>query len=177
MVFGLGHLIGGWIFGRIWQILNKIKLDSSTWFCLLLAAILPDIDFLIDWTFGLKIHRTFTHSFLFAIMAGLVFYMIFSFLRKNGNKKYFGDINPIQIGLAFFIGISSHLFFDAISSPGVPLFWPLSKYFSIFGITSFAGSAISEYPLTIKSIYWAIFDMGLGSFWILWMTLRGRLKP
>ncbi len=178
MSLGFGHLIGAWVLGKTWEGWQQKRLNRVTWFCLLLAGILPDIDNLIDWRFSLEVHRTFTHSFLFALFMGLLFYLVFSFFKRNGRKKYAQEIYPLTIGFAFFLGISMHLFLDLFALPGVPLLWPLSYYFGINGIMTLTGTVTSDFNFVFpRDFFIFILDMSLGIGWLLWFVVRGRLRP
>ncbi len=176
MSMGFGHLIGAWAVGLLWQYFNRKKLSNTTWFCLLLGGILPDIDNLLDWTLKTELHRTFTHSFLFALFIGILLYLVLSFLKTNGTKKYFANINHLHCAVALSLGVLTHLFLDLFSSPGIPLLWPLSYYFGYQGIT-FLLHPGRVFDFAPEYIYKAVFDMGLGTAWILFLTARGKLRP
>ena len=66
-MFPFMHLVGGWILGKSFEIINFISLNNLEWFLLLFSSILPDFDFGIDWFFKKRTHRTFTHSLFFVI--------------------------------------------------------------------------------------------------------------
>ena len=185
MGFAFAHLITGWILGRIWEFSGKRKLDHVAWFCILFGAILPDMDLLLDWTIKLHTHRAITHSFLFAILVGVLGYAVVTFLKmyvwkdSNGSKtkQIIGLLDPKIIGISLALGITSHFLLDMITgSDGVPLLWPLMYYFGNSGVYLREGLA-NGFSQASYNIYQAIFDMGLGTLWILWFTLRGRFKP
>ena len=182
MGFAFAHLITGWILGKIWEFLSKKKLDNVTWFCILFGAILPDMDLLLDWTIGLHTHRAITHSILFAILVGVLGYAIVSIVKRAVNDRsqkieIIKSLNPKYIGVAFALGIISHLILDlSTGSDGVPLLWPLMYYFGNNGVYLREGVSNGFVP-AFNNINEAIFDMGLGAVWILWFTIRGRLKP
>ena len=102
-------------------------------------------------------------------------YLVLSFLKTNGTKKYFGNLNHVHCAVAISIGVLTHLFLD-LSLPGVPLLWPLNYYFGYFGIqlVPHSGAAFSFSPKLINNF---IFDTGLGAAWILYLTVRGKLRP
>ncbi|MEK6950757.1 MAG: metal-dependent hydrolase, partial [Nanoarchaeota archaeon] len=64
-MFAFTHLITAWLLGKGYEALAKKRISHPAWFFLLFGSLLPDIDFLIDWTLGTEFHRTFTHSLLF----------------------------------------------------------------------------------------------------------------
>lgn len=171
MSYAFGHLMGAWCIGKFYEYVSKKKISHATWFFLLLGSILPDTDFLIDWTLGHDTHRTFTHSILFLLVVPLVIYILFSFC-KHPEKDYF----------AFFIGtgIATHLFLDSFFGFGVPLLWPSMLHYSFFsGITpnvpqgtAFTGTA-AEIGHQLK---FTIFDMALGTAWIFYLWFRKRIE-
>ncbi|MBU0460292.1 MAG: metal-dependent hydrolase [Nanoarchaeota archaeon] len=168
MPFAFGHLIGAWIIGKIYEHFSKKKITNYGWFFLLLGGIFPDIDFLLDWTLGAGIHRTFTHSWLFLIIVPLFVYIIFK-SQKDKQAKYFS--------LALVAGILIHLLLDFFSLQGIPLFWPHLAYYSPLGLTNYNTelALFSVYTLKTK-IKFAILDMGLGTTWILYLSFKKRIK-
>ncbi|MFH1682796.1 MAG: metal-dependent hydrolase, partial [Candidatus Woesearchaeota archaeon] len=116
MAFAFVHLTMGWLFGKFWEATGKKELIQLSWILLLLGAILPDIDFLLEWTITSGFHRTFTHSLVFAlVMTGFSFllFYLFDFKKKSEYSSALG------------VGILIHLFVDLISFQGIPLLWPL----------------------------------------------------
>lgn len=171
MSFAFGHLVGAWLVGKAYEYLTKKKISHYAWFFLLLGGLLPDGDFLLDWTLGTDLHRTFTHSILFLLIVPLTVYLIFRLL-KNLESKYFA----IFVG----VGIATHLFLDGFFSLGVPLLWPKMMYFSFFyGISSAApGSHLltgtaEELRFKLKL---AILDMGIGTAWTFYLWFRKRIQ-
>jgi membrane-bound metal-dependent hydrolase YbcI (DUF457 family) len=172
MTFAFGHLVGGWITGKVWKYFNR-PLSKATFFTLLLGAVLPDIDLVPYFLLDIELHRTFTHSFLFAILLPLVVCFILSFLKKHYRLR----IDPLMISCALSLGILTHLLLDTISIPGVPLLWPLNYYFGYFGILTITKSVMVEYPLSLLTdMNWIIFDMGIGTAWILYLILKGEMR-
>ena len=74
----------------------------------LLGTIIPDMDYLTGLT-----HRTLTHSLLFVIIISLVVY--------NKNKKN---------GISLFIGLTSHLLLDVLTTQGIMLAWPIKTFYT-----------------------------------------------
>jgi len=169
MALAFVHLIGAWLFTKGYEFLSRTKINKEMWFCLLLGAILPDIDYLIDWTLGTGIHRTFTHS-LWVVIAVLFAYLVFKILKDQKKESY-----TAALGL----GIVIHLLIDFFSAQGIPLLWPSGIYFSIKGLGVYnpAISLLKGSPTFLfKKLKLAIFDMGLGTVWIFYLWLRGRVK-
>ena len=167
MAFAFGHLIGGWVFGKLLEISKK--LSKVEWVVLLFGAILPDIDFLVEWTTNIEVHRLFTHSITFAIIATIVVFVIASLLK---NKNF----NPKSCAALIFAGICVQLLLDMPYSTGVQLFWPYELWFSYFGIVS----NYNPLPKTLESYKFlykgAVLDMGLGVLWLGWLTFRKRIN-
>ena len=98
--------------------------DPLIWVCLGLLSILPDLDFILVWGFGLPInvyHRTFSHSLLFGVTMALLWMAI-----RPGRLK---AISPFLV----FAVLLSHSFVDMLCTAdvldhGVVFFWPLSDY-------------------------------------------------
>ncbi len=159
MPFAFGHLLSAWILAKIYEWIVKKKLNHYTWFFLLFGAIIPDIDFLLDWTLSTNIHRTLTHSLLFIpIMYLLVYFLFF----KSPHRKTFA--------LAMSLGIAIHITMDMFS--GVLLFWPSDIYISWFAV-----NAVPEpFLATANRLSIAVLDMALGTAWIFYLWWRKQLK-
>ncbi|HLD40275.1 MAG TPA: metal-dependent hydrolase [Candidatus Nanoarchaeia archaeon] len=171
MSYAFGHLVGAWAAGKGYQYFSKKKISHLAWFFLLLGGILPDTDFLLDWTLGSDIHRTFTHSFIFLLLIPILVYVIFS-IFKHPEKKQFA----LLIGL----GISVHLFLDTFFGFGVPLFWPSVAHYSfVSGITPVVpeGSAFTGTADQIAhQLRLAILDMAIGTAWIFYLWFKKRVQ-
>ena len=61
-------------------------------------------------------HRTYTHTFIAAIIGGVVVSIITYFV---------GMEDMIINGVAFFLGWVSHILLDAMTVSGVPMLWPM----------------------------------------------------
>lgn len=171
MSFAFGHLVGAWVAGKIYEYFSKKKISHAAWFFLLLGGLLPDADFLIDWVFGADIHRTFSHSLLFLILAPLLVYLFFSILKHTEKKS---------LALFLGLGIATHLFLDGFSTYGIPLLWPKEWYFSFFsGFTPQipdGGLLVGNAEVLRYKLKLAIIDMAVGAAWILYLWFRKRLQ-
>ena len=173
MTFAFGHLIGAWIPGKIYEKIKHIKLSHYTWFFLILGGILPDADFILEWTLHNDAHRTFTHSIFFLITAPLFIYLFFKYLKHNKESS--------QYALALASGIAMHLVLDmATSYYGIPLFWPNLTHISFYHIglidhasPSFLDSSAQNLH---KSLKLAIIDMGLGTTWIFYLWYKKQVQ-
>lgn len=171
MSYAFGHLVGAWCTGKIYEYFSKKNISHTAWFFLLLAGLLPDIDFLLDWTLGYDIHRTFTHSFIFlGLVTLIVFFMLSIFKHPEKN----------QCTLLVVLGISTHLFLDSLFGAGVPLLWPSMLHFSITsGISNLApqGSAFSGGAAEIgHQLKLTIIDMAIGTAWIFYLWFKKQIK-
>lgn len=91
-------------------------------------------------------HRTICHSPLL-----LVFLYILVSLRGPG---------MLNLAIPIFIGALSHLVLDTLNGAGIPLLWPLTKRFRVFGIeTGGMAESILRYFLM-----GAVFVMGIQLF-------------
>ena len=171
MSFAFGHLIGAWLLGKLYEYKTKKQIPRYAWFLLLFGAILPDADFLIDWTLGTEIHRTFTHSLLFVLLAPLILYLVLRACKKEESIFY---------ALALGVGIFSHLFLDFFSSQGVPILWPSLTNFAYNKIAyfdpatpSFLYSSVEQMRSRLK---FAVLDMALGTTWIFYLWWKKRIQ-
>jgi membrane-bound metal-dependent hydrolase YbcI (DUF457 family) len=171
MVYALGHLIGAWVAGKGYEYITGRTLDRYLWFFLLFGGILPDIDFIFQWTILSAFHRTITHSFFFVLFAGTTIYSTFLLLH---------DTERISFAITLSAGILVHLFLDSISLKGVPLLWPYPAYFSFFTGIQFS-SALPEFfnssaQVLKQRLQFAVIDMGIGTFWIFYLWWRKRIR-
>lgn len=191
MPLAFGHLIPAWLVGKAIEkrCKNKQQKDKESkvtkaltrpeWFLLLWGAIFPDIDYLVQWGFGLQFHRIFTHSLFFAIVSALFVYLGAYILREY--KQEWNFINPRNCAIAIFVGICIHLILDMAMFPGIHILWPYDKLIYLFGTNpgwsvvinnSWFGS-IGFYK---KAYYTAVFDMGIGIAWIGYLFFVKKIK-
>jgi membrane-bound metal-dependent hydrolase YbcI (DUF457 family) len=85
----------------------------------LISSLLPDIDSVNSKIGSKKVmriiqiftkHRGIFHSFTFCILVSIILAMVYP---------------PLALG--FFVGFSSHLFFDSFTIEGIRPFWPMKK--------------------------------------------------
>jgi membrane-bound metal-dependent hydrolase YbcI (DUF457 family) len=181
MPYAFVHLVFCWAIVKVLQYYKKFKLNNWEWFLVLFGAILPDIDYLFEWTLGFQVHRTFTHSLLMIAFTFIIGYFL---LKILANKKIIFKHQILLYTKWLVFGVGTHLLADMIFSTGngIPLFWPYVYYFGFFtGIQSphdlvvlYANITLVE-KLTDK-LRWAIFDMGLGVSWIFYLIYSGKIK-
>jgi len=159
-MFPFMHLVGGWILGKSFEIINFISLNNLEWFLLLFSSILPDFDFGIDWFFKKRTHRTFTHSLFFVISS---FFLGFFLLEKIGVGE-----SAIFISL----GILIHIFLDMVSKTGVMLFWPYQGWFSFFNINKKIITKFQNISDLKYQINFLIFDIVIGLIWFSYIYLQ-----
>ncbi len=170
MTFAFGHLIGAWIAGKSYEFFSKNKIGNYTWAWLILGGILPDADFLVDFVLRSNFHRTFTHSFLFVVLAWSLAFFVFWLFGERQAKKF---------AFALAMGVLVHLLIDFVSHQGVPFFWPLNYYFTPFGMTlgksgvTMLSTSANQLRTFLKL---AILDLGLGTVWIFYLWMKRRLK-
>lgn len=170
MSYAFGHLVGAWAAGKIYEYFSKKKISHLGWFFLLLGGILPDIDFLLDWTLRYDTHRTLTHSIFFLILITAIVFTFFT-ITKHKEKKQFAFL----IGL----GISMHLLLDSLFGAGIPLLWPSLLHFSFTQGLSYLspqGSAFSHGVSEIgHQLRLTILDMAIGTAWIFYLWFKKRI--
>ena len=171
MAFAFGHLVVIWIIAKVYERFRKVKLGWWLWAAVLFGAILPDVDFIVQYAFNIEFHRLFTHSLVFMFLAGLLCYVFFELVKVKEDSKF--------ISLALMIGILSHILIDMFYQPGVALLWPLKYLFSFFGVVSYVPGMLTL-GITIEALsnnlIESIFDMGLGVLWIGWLFFRNRIQ-
>jgi membrane-bound metal-dependent hydrolase YbcI (DUF457 family) len=177
MVFPFSHLITAWVIGKIYEKTSKNKISHYGWIALLFGAVLPDADFLLDWTINTELHRTFTHSLFFVMTTPLFLSLILKILDKNKVKK----INRKELSVALGIGILSHLLLDMFAYHGVPLLWPslINVSYFFIGYYNPANPSFLYAPLeNLQSMMKvAIIDMGFGTAWIFYLLWKKRMQP
>ncbi len=157
-MFAFGHLFVGWLIGLFIGNIRGRKLSDLSWGFLLFGSLLPDIDYLFDWTFGSGVHRMFTHSLVFLLIAFIVCYFVLKFMKLEKYSWFFA------------LGIFSHLVVDMFWPMGVTLFWPLLDFVSINFISNYVGR------IDISRTGFIILDMGLGVIWLSILFLQKRIK-
>lgn len=171
-----GHLVFSWLIGRTKELSTKVSLLRYEWFFLLFGALFPDGDFFLEWIFGWRAHREFTHS-LFMVVVGFLIVYLGSYLV---NKKFEKNINGRKLGFYFGLGILSHLIADAaFGYPGVSLLWPLDYRFWFFGFaTNYINTTLGDMSKEdlIKYVKFAIFDMGVGVLWLGYLFFKKKIK-
>ena len=145
----------------------------------LALANLPDIDFLFGWARGNPnaYHHLWTHSLIFALLAGGLYGAVYTlFLRRDGIKA-----GGFAAGI-----VLSHLVLDFFSKDtrepcGMPLFWPFSNKFLLSPVTIFQDvHKASSNSTFLGSLFcwhnlWTILlEVAVLSPVIAWLILKGR---
>ena len=167
MAFPFTHLVLAWGGGKVYEFMRKVSLDRYTWAFLLLGGILPDADLLLDWTLGTELHRTFSHSILFALIMGI---LVYGFFYQNPLRK--------QYAMAMAIGIASHLILDLIGFPGgFSLFWP-AKFFLSTANDAAIRTALFEEDMVFLSghLKLAVLDIAIGIAWIAYLSWKKKIQ-
>jgi membrane-bound metal-dependent hydrolase YbcI (DUF457 family) len=170
MSFALTHLFIAWILGKAYEKWGKKTLSHTTWFFLLLGSVVPDGDFLLDWILGMGVHRTFSHSLLGILIAGVAVYLFMQMTKQSERK---------QAALAISVGILTHLIMDMTFSQGVPFLWPSLWYFSIKGIVYNPQTAAFLHGSTEvlqSQLKFAVVDMAIGTGWIFYLWWRKKIQ-
>jgi membrane-bound metal-dependent hydrolase YbcI (DUF457 family) len=171
MGFAFGHLVIAWLIGKSYEKLSKNKISNFVWVFLLFGSLVPDFDFILDWTLGTYLHRTFTHSFLFAIVfPTIVYFLLYNFKNKD------------KFAFAIGSGILIHLFVDILDAGiGIPIFWPNLLHISINNVGYIPANHIPALfaggpELVQERLRNTIIDMALGTTWIFYLLLKKKLK-
>lgn len=101
-----------------------------------LGALSPDFDVIVSWigyilNIEILSHRGITHTLFFGFFTAAIVLYIFSRKKIQGffaqllGKRFELEFSPIMLAAAY-VGALSHLFLDALTTRGIPLFYPLS---------------------------------------------------
>lgn len=175
MPYAFFHIIFGWFFGRLYEFFDNKRLGKFEWFLVLFGAILPDIDYLLEWAFDFRSHRLFTHSLLMLLFVFALSYFVFKLFDVFKGK------NGLRYSFLLSLGVFAHLLLDFVVSPiaGIPLLWPSTDFYGLFsGIQSFSQVMAVDYT---ASLYYfklkiAILDMGAGISWMFYLLYSGKIK-
>jgi len=150
-----------------------------SWFLLLFGAILPDSDYLLEWTILPGFHRTFTHSLLF-----LVCIFIFSLVVFKIISKY--NVVPKEKVLVYTgfltFGVFTHLLLDFLVSfqAGIPLFWPNMNYYGLLtGVVPYSELLVFNFNdpnYLLRKISWTIADMAIGVAFFFYLMWKGKIR-
>lgn len=177
MAYAFLHMIFAWFLAKIYLFFKKVNFTSQLWFFFFFGAVISDADYLPYFLWGLRTHRTFTHSLLFVLLTFIFIYALFSLISVISKHK----LPAKDISLVFSLGILTHIILDLVAvGVGIQLFWPQSYYFHLInGITinKIAPSMLGADLLSLKNyLFLAIMDMGLGTAWILFLTWRKKIN-
>lgn len=174
MPLGFGHLIGAWLFGRIYSRAFGTKLSKPAWAALLLGGNLPDIDYFIDWTTCFQIHRYFSHSLTAAIVVGIMLYILLAAVNFFREKKI---LQIWMIALFLSLGISIHILLDLIfTTSGMRIFWPVENSWWIIKGTVEHNIAKPTFEMVKQNLREATLDIALGVAWVWYLFLSKRLR-
>ncbi|MBI2572643.1 metal-dependent hydrolase [Candidatus Woesearchaeota archaeon] len=170
MPFASGHIIGGYILGKIAEKARKIPFSHYAWFFIIFGALLPDADFILEWVFNYDVHRTFTHSLFFVIVAPLCIYLFFKIVKHKEARIF---------ALALGLGITSHLLLDVVSDKGIPFLWPSEYHISTYNGIYLAQPTPSFLDAPAESLRHflklAVLDMALGTTFLFYLWWKKKL--
>jgi hypothetical protein len=131
-MFFLGHMVWGYIFGRISASALKIRVNIPL---LLFVAILPDLDIYLS-ELGIT-HRTVTHSLLFWLPISIVLLVVFRL-----------SVVP------YIVSIIQHIVFGDFIVNVTPWFWPWKSMFGLgFDLFSMVNITIETLGLILFVTY------------------------
>lgn len=109
----LGAAVGEAVLGK--KVGNKAMVYGA------IAGTIPDLDVFVgdfyDTVTALEIHRGFSHSLLFSLLAAPLFGFFISKIHKQANR--------LQWSYLMFWGLFTHPLLDCFTTWGTQLFWPL----------------------------------------------------
>ncbi|MBQ4821710.1 metal-dependent hydrolase [Aquimarina sp. MMG016] len=120
----LGAAVGEAVLGK--KVGNKAMLWGA------IAGTIPDLDVIsklfVDNVTANELHRGFSHSILFSIMAAPIFGWLIAKIYNNGETDWKGWSKLM------FLGLFTHPILDAFTTWGTQLFWPLEYKVAINNI-------------------------------------------
>ncbi len=175
MAFPFTHLVISWSAGKLYERVKKTTLPFAVWLLFFFGTLFPDVDHLVDWTFGTSIHRTFTHSILFAIASSALIFL--AFRRLAAKTERFGHLPPLACAIAFGVGVLSHMLVDMYATGGVRIFWPLNLDFYWFGVKQTVHESFFD-PMHLqkKTLVNALLDMAIGVLWAGYLFVKNKVK-
>jgi inner membrane protein len=101
------------------------KIGNRAMFYGAIAGTIPDLDVFIGKYYSavraLELHRGFSHSFIFCIIAAPILGVL---LRKLYWRK-FGQVSFFDWTMMFFMGLATHPVLDCFTTWGTQIFWPM----------------------------------------------------
>jgi len=155
----------------------RLQRQRVVWF-VLLAALLPDVDFLIGLLMGEpnRFHGGLTHSLGGAAVAG------FGLGLLAGDRRS-------RVGLLCFLSYASHVILDSLTRDGrpplgVPLLWPLTQELFNFplipgirhGLDGASVGGFLREVLSLKNLRTLAVEGGIGSALILVSLIAGGIR-
>lgn len=111
----LGHVAAGAI--AYAAILPRSRSKAALSFCMV-AAVLPDLDYLSIWAFQYPFRPRFTHSVVFCLLAAGVLWLV--------ARRMAPTLSPFRLLAALAVASLSHPLLDLlVGVHPVPLLWPL----------------------------------------------------
>ncbi len=146
MPFPVVHAVAGY---TVYQI-SKKQGDALNWklalYCMVMGNF-ADLDFIPGLMIGqaTRFHHGITHSFGFALIAGLAAAFLIKFFKKK---------DPLKAFLVTSVAYASHVFLDIVNGAWkpMPVFWPLTNK-TFFG-----------HPSATLHEHHCAFDSGLATF-------------
>ncbi|MFO7701568.1 MAG: metal-dependent hydrolase [Psychroflexus maritimus] len=109
----LGASVGEVVLGR--KIGNRAPIYGA------IAGTIPDLDvitgYFLDTVTAIEVHRGFSHSIVFSVLAAPLFGYLLSFFESKASWK--------ELSWLMFWGLFTHPLLDAFTTWGTQLFWPL----------------------------------------------------
>ncbi len=141
-----------------------------------LGGVLPDVDIPISFVLnflgisGWNIHKTFTHSLFFP----LIFFALFLILRHSHEKAKICNLgrHKLKLSLIFLmcaIGITAHIFLDALAGEMVYFFYPFSPH-------DYSINLISNLPEELRSFAMPTLDGILLVIWLVYLELKHKIS-
>ena len=159
MASAFGHALGAIALGTSFK---KGIRNWKFWFLGVVCSIIPDAD-VIGFKFGIVYgsfwgHRGFTHSFVFALLLGIIFSFLFYWQKMNWKPRSL-------LAIYFFLSTASHSILDAFTTGGLGV-----AFFSPFDNTRyfFPWRVIKVSPIGLEKFFseWGIKVLMSEAFWI-----------
>lgn len=174
----LGHSIVGY---SVAMIQSGVEIRQNGWMLLqvILFANLPDINLLFGYAVGNpnRYHHLWTHSLSFVLLAGLLYGVSYTLLKKK---------NGFKAGLIISGIVFSHIVLDFFSKDtrvpyGMPLFWPISEKFYLAPVTLFldinkasSNDAFLGSLFCLHNLRTILFEVAVMTPLLVWIFIRHK---
>jgi membrane-bound metal-dependent hydrolase YbcI (DUF457 family) len=159
-------------FIRIYIVKDKKKFPFHYVFIAGIAGVLPDVDVIVFWVlyffnFSLEeVHRTFTHTLLFPLIAIICAGATWNLKDKTVGKRH---MRWHIIFLMIALGLIIHLVLDATVEGKIVPLYPFSNF-------SIGLNLVSYLPFALRGLLEPSLDAGIFILWLFWLEYKHKIS-